>query len=89
VPLTGADGLVSYGISEVVPFGTSVLGSLVWFGDSGGSGEPGVSGRRLRGELGRSDGPGASRSFDLPLPNPPKVEPMFVDDLRSGDEARP
>jgi hypothetical protein len=35
------------------------------------------------GEPGRSDEPGASRSFDLPLPKPPKAEPRFEEDFGS------
>jgi hypothetical protein len=89
VPLTAPDPPASGDASIAVPLGVSVLGSREWLEDSGGSGEWGVSGRRLRGELGRSDGPGASRSFDLPLPKPLNAEARFEDDFRSGEEARP
>jgi hypothetical protein len=89
VPLTAPVPPVSGDVSIAIPLGVSVLGSREWLVDSGGSGDWGVSGRRLRGELGRSDEPGASRSFDLPLPKPLKAEPRFEEDFRSGDEARP
>lgn len=89
VPLTALEPLASIGSWLAVPLGASILERRVCCGDSGGSGERGVCDWRRRGEAGRSDEPGASRSLDLPLPKPLKAEPRFEDDLRSGDEARP
>lgn len=44
----------------------------------------------LNGETGRADDAlGTSLSFDLCLPNAPNAEPKLVDDLRSGEVARP
>lgn len=87
VPLVTDGMLASRGLSVVVPFGVSVLGSRVWLGDSGGSGDRGVS--RLSGELGRSAAIGVSRSLDLPFPKPLNACPRLEEDFRSGEEARP
>lgn len=90
VPLTALDVLASSGVSRAVPFVVSMLGTRVCLGDSGGSGERGVCDWKRRGETGRSEEPGASRSLDLPLPNPLKAELRLLEDpLRSGEVARP
>jgi hypothetical protein len=86
----GAGSLVGSGL--VVPLGRSTLDLRVCLGEDA-SEARGVEESRLRGLLGRPDGPedepGASRSFDLPLPKPPNGK--FDDDLSflSGEDARP
>jgi hypothetical protein len=78
------------GSGLVVPFGLSLVDNRVAFGELDTSDARGVD-NRLRGDTGRFEGPeeepGGSRSFDLPLPNPPNGR--FEDDFLSGDDARP
>jgi hypothetical protein len=80
----------SPGVVAVNPFGTSAPPE-----EEGWTGETGVSGSRLdgirrNGERGRSaDEVVASRSFDFPFPKALNAEPIFEDDLWSGDDARP
>lgn len=93
-PFTALETLASSGLSEIVPFGVSVLGMRVWFGDSDLCGPRDADESRLKGEIGRSEdepkeAPRFSRSFDLPFPKPLKADPRFEDDFRSGDDARP
>ena len=76
----------------MVPLGASALDRRAWLGESDLSDARGVSESRLSGDLGRSgdrEAPGASRSFDFPLPNPLNADPRFDEDFRSGDDARP
>lgn len=93
VPFVVLDSSVSIGDSNMVPLGASELGNRECVGDSCRSADRGACDDRLRGEFGRrscsEETPKASRSFDLPLPKPLKVEPRLEDDFRSGDDARP
>ena len=75
----------------LVPFGRSVLDRRVRFGELEASDARGVKESLRTGETGRSeDEPGASRSFDFPLPNPLNAAPRLEDDFfPSGDDARP
>lgn len=75
-----------------------MLGRRVWVGESDRWEARAADESRLRGDLGRSEDdpidepkeePRASRSLDLPFPNPLNADPRFEDDLRSGDDARP
>lgn len=76
--------------SGTVPFGLSLFGWRVCLGELDTSDARGVEEILLRGEAGRGEGePVVSRSFDFPLPKPPKVEPRLDDDFRSGELARP
>ena len=82
--------LVSIGDSRIVPFGASLLGRRARLGESALSTARGACWGRLRGDLFRSgETTWASRSFDLPLPNPLNAELRLDDDLRSGEVARP
>lgn len=82
ISLTGSAG---------VPFALSLLGRRVCLGEAEASDARGVSDSRLDGVDGLSVGePGmASRSLDLPFPNPLNAALRLDDDFRSGDSARP
>lgn len=73
-----------------MPLALSPLDRLVCFGELDASDARGVRESLLEGDAGGpEEDPGGSRSFDLPLPNPPNDVPKFEDDFLSGDKARP
>ena len=83
-------GTGSLGSGLAVPLGLSILACRVCFGELEPSDGRGVEDNLLSGDAGRpADEPGASRSFDLPLPKPLNAEPRLVLDFLSGEEVRP
>lgn len=81
----------SAGSGLVVPFGLSLLDWRVCLGELEASEARGVEDSLLNGDAGRpAEDPGGSRSFALPLPNPPNAElKLFEEVFLSGEDARP